>query len=136
MFILDTNTLVYAFRGEGDVARRLLATPVSSIAIPTVVVYEVETGLAKMKDHRKRRTQFNALLSVVTVLPFGMEEAKVAAQIRAKLESRGGKIGPIDTLIAGTVLAQRGVLVTRNISEFQRVEGLFLENWYAEVTGG
>jgi tRNA(fMet)-specific endonuclease VapC len=48
------------------------------------------------------------------------------------LEARGLPIGPLDVLIAGTALAHGATLVTRNLREFSRVEGLKLENWYDE----
>ena len=133
MFVLDTNTLVYFFRGEGEVARRLLSTAPADIAVPTVVVYELETGIAKSKDAAKRRGQLDQLLQVVMVLPFGIEEAKAAAVLRARLEQDGTPIGPMDTLIAGTALAHHGVLVTRNVREFGRVPGLTVQDWYAEA---
>jgi len=129
-YVLDTNTLVYFFRGDGDVSRRLLATSPTDIAIPTVVVYELETGIAKCGDSAKRRAQLDALLRVVTVLSFGVAEAKAAARVRAELERAGTPIGPIDTLIAGTALAAGGTLVTRNQREFGRVPGLELDDWY------
>jgi tRNA(fMet)-specific endonuclease VapC len=132
MFVLDTNTLVCFFRGQGDVARRLLSAAPSAIAIPTVVVYELETGIAKSTDAAKRRSQLDQLLRAVAVLPFGIEEAKAAAAIRARLEQEGAPIGPMDTLIAGTALAHGGILVTRNIREFGRVPGLRVEDWYGE----
>ncbi len=69
MFVLDTNTLVYFFRGEGEVARRLLSTAPADIAVPTVVVYELETGIAKSKDAVKRRGQLDQLLQVVSGSP-------------------------------------------------------------------
>jgi tRNA(fMet)-specific endonuclease VapC len=134
MFVLDTNTLVYFFRGEGEVARRLLSTAPANIAVPTVVVYELETGIAKSKDAVKRRGQLDQLLQAVAVLPFGIEEAKAAAALRARLEQEGTPIGPMDTLIAGTALAHRGVLVTRNVREFGRVRGLTVQNWYGEAS--
>lgn len=131
MFALDTNTLIYFFRGEGRVAERLLATPPTEIAVPAVVVYELETGIAKSTDPARRRAQFDQVLEVVTVLPFGLDEAKAAGSLRAKLEAAGTPIGPMDTLIASTALAHRCVLVTRNLREFQRVPGLTIEDWYA-----
>lgn len=130
MFVLDTNTLVYFFRGEGDVARRLLSTPPADVAVPSVVVFELETGIAKSRDSSRRRQQLDHLLQAVMVLPFGVEEAKTSAALRARLELEGHPIGPMDTLIAGTALAHRGVLVTRNLREFQRVPGLSVEDWY------
>jgi tRNA(fMet)-specific endonuclease VapC len=104
--------------------------PVSSIGVPTLVLYELETGIAKSSDRAKRRNQRDTLLEVVRILPFGREEAVAAADIRAKLELAGCPIGPVDTLIAGVALARRGILVTRNLREFRRVEGLVVEDWY------
>ena len=132
MYVLDTNTLIYFFRGDGAVAERLLATPPADIALPAVVVFELETGIAKSSDPAKRRGQLDQLLQVVAVLPFGVEEAKAAAVLRARLEKKGTPIGPIDTLIAGTAVANRAILVSRNVREFGRVPGLAVEDWYAE----
>jgi tRNA(fMet)-specific endonuclease VapC len=132
MYVLDTNTLIYFFKGEGGVSKRLLATPPASIGVPTLVVYELETGIAKSTDPAKRRAQLDSLLSVVQVLPFGLAEAKVAAGLRAQLEARGVPIGPVDTLIAGLALHQGAVLVTRNVREFGRVPDLRVESWYVE----
>lgn len=131
MFVLDTNTLIYFFRGEGRVADRLLATSPADIAVPTVVLYELETGIARSNSPAKRRAQLEQLLRVVSLLPFGADEARAAATIRAALEQQGTPIGPMDTLIAATALAARGVLITRNIREFQRVPGLAVEDWYS-----
>ena len=131
MYVLDTNTLIYFFRGDGRVAERLLAASPADIALPAVVVYELETGIAKSLDSVKRRSQLDQLLQLVSVLPFGVEEAKAAGVLRARLESEGTPIGPMDTLIAGTALAHRGVLVTRNVREFGRVPGLAVEDWFA-----
>ncbi len=133
MFVLDTNTLVYFFRGQGQVGKRLLATSPAALSIPTVVVYELETGIAKSTDPVKRRGQLEQLLRAVTVLPFGLDDAKAAAAVRARLEADGTPIGPIDTLIAGTALANRRVLVTRNVSEYGRVPGLVVADWYGHA---
>jgi tRNA(fMet)-specific endonuclease VapC len=48
-YVLDTNTLIYFFKGLGKVASRLLATPPNEIGIPTIVIYELEVGIAKSK---------------------------------------------------------------------------------------
>jgi tRNA(fMet)-specific endonuclease VapC len=130
MYVLDTNTLIYFFRGDGRVAERMFATSPSDVALPAVVVYELETGIAKSSNRAKRRGQLEQLLQVVAVLSFGVEEAKAAAALRARLELEGTSIGPMDTLIAGTALVHRGVLVTRNVREFGRVPGLAVEDWY------
>lgn len=133
MYVLDTNTLVYFFRGEGEVARRLLATARTEVVVPTIVVFELETGIAKSKHAAKRRAQLDRLLKAVVVLPFAVEEARAAAALRARLEHEGNPIGPMDALIAGTALAHRAVLVTHDVREFGRVPGLTVEDWYGEA---
>jgi tRNA(fMet)-specific endonuclease VapC len=130
MYVLDTNTLIYFFRGQGRVAERLLATPPAEVAIPALSVYELEVGIAKSAQPGKRRRQFDGLLDSVTMLPFDRGAAVAAARARAALEKAGRPIGPLDTLIAGTALAHRAVLVTHNRSEFERVPKLALIDWY------
>ncbi len=130
MFVLDTNTLIYFFKGIGNVAGKLLTISPKEIAIPTIVVYELEYGIAKSSSPKKRQAQLKEMCSLVKVLPFGNEEARLAALIRAQLEKKGTPIGPYDVLIAATALANQGVLVTNNAKEFSRVSKLKIENWY------
>ena len=130
MYILDTNTLIYFFKGTGNVSASVLNKPPRSIGIPTIVLFELEVGIAKSTSPKKRRLQMESLISTVNILPLGHEEVKCAAAIRADLENRGKPIGPYDVLIAGTAVAHRGVLVTHNTSEFERIDGLQLEDWY------
>jgi tRNA(fMet)-specific endonuclease VapC len=130
MYVLDTNTVIYFFKDLGQVAGRLFSHPPNQIAIPAVVVYELETGIAKSTQPEKRRAQLDKLLFTIRMLPFGGTEAKVTAHLRATLEKAGQPLGPIDFLIAGTTLAHQAILVTHNTREFSRVLGLKREDWY------
>ncbi len=95
-----------------------------------MVLYELEYGIAKSTSPRNRQAQLKELCSLVDVLPFEEEAAHFSALIRANLEKKGTPIGPCDVLIAGTALANKGILVTSNTKEFSRVSKLKLENWY------
>jgi len=130
MYVLDTNTLIYYFKGIGKVADIMLNHPPFAIGIPTVVLFELEVGLAKSISSRERRTQLEKVTSIVNVLPFGATEAQCAAAVRAELEMKGTPIGPYDILIAGTALANKSTLVTHNRKEFERVNDLRIEDWY------
>jgi len=130
MFALDTNTLVYLFKGAGRVAERMLAESPADVAIPSVVLYELELGIALSSQPAKRRKQMDALLGAVTVLPFEEAAARSAARIESTLRSTGTPIGPRDVLIAGTALAHRAILVTHNVREFRRVRGLSVTDWF------
>lgn len=131
MWVLDTNTLIYFFKGEGKVAASLLEKSPADIGIPSVVLYELHVGIAKSSSPGKRTSQLAELTSVVQILPFHQQEARAAADIRAALEKRGKPIGPYDILIAGTALAHGAILVSRNTKEFGRIKSLRIENWYS-----
>jgi len=130
MYVLDTNTLMYFFKGRESVSRKLLSIPPKEIGIPSVVVYELEVGIAKSKAPRKRLKQLEEMMSLITVLPFTVKEARSSAMIRAQLERKGLPIGPIDMLIAGTARAHQAILVTHNVKEFTRIDKLQVEDWY------
>ncbi|PSN10160.1 VapC toxin family PIN domain ribonuclease [filamentous cyanobacterium CCP5] len=130
MYVLDTNTVIYYFKGMGQVAEHMAATNPSELAIPTLVLFELYVGIAKSSNGEKRRQQLGSLLGYIAVLPFTQAMAETAATVRSRLEQRGQPIGPLDGLIAGTALAENATLVTHNTREFARVEGLSLVDWY------
>jgi len=130
MFALDTNSLIDFFKGMGRVAERLLATAPAEIGVPTIVLFELEVGIAKSSSPVKRRAQLEHLLRCVRLLPFDRKAAESSARLRAGLEHAGTPIGPMDTLIAGTALAAGAVLVSRNVQELQRVPALKVVDWF------
>ncbi len=129
-FVLDTNTLIYFFKGLGNVSSFLLATPPADIAIPTIVLFELEVGIAKSTSPRKRKAQLKEFTALVTIIPFRYAEARSAVSIRVKLEKQGIPIGPYDVLIAASAMANNTILVTHNTKEFEQIDGLKTEDWF------
>ena len=133
MWMLDTNTVSYFFRGVVSVRDRLLATAPGELAVSTVVVYELKTGLWRLADEHARQVRLAALeifLAPLTLIAFDTAEADQAAQIAALLATRGTPIGPHDVMIAACARAHNATLVTHNTTEFARVPELELEDWY------
>ncbi|MCK5674777.1 MAG: type II toxin-antitoxin system VapC family toxin [Spirochaetales bacterium] len=130
MYVLDTNILIYFFKGLGHVGDKLLSLSPKEIYIPSIVFYELEVGILKSQFPDKRIKQLKDLISVVNVLPFTSETAKYSASIMVPPGKKGMPIGPFDILIAGTSLAYNAILVTHNIKEFERVPNLQIEDWF------
>jgi tRNA(fMet)-specific endonuclease VapC len=130
MLALDTNTLIYFFKGVGHVADHFRSATPREIAIPSVVLYELEVGIGRGPQAETRRQALGHLLQLVRVLPFDENSARAAAETRIHLEAAGASIGPLDTLIAGTALGYSATLVTHNTREFDRVPGLCVIDWY------
>jgi tRNA(fMet)-specific endonuclease VapC len=130
MYALDTNTVLDYFRGKGQVAARLLATPPSEVGLPAVAAYEVWVGVLGSQNAKRRQVEYERFLAIVAILPFDAVAGRRAADLRLALERKGELIGPMDMLIAATALAHRATLVTRNVREFDRVPGLTVVNWH------
>lgn len=62
-------------------------------------------------------------------MPFERADAQATAAIRAALKRKGTPIGAYDLMIAGAGLARGMIVVTANVGEFMRVDGLQVENW-------
>jgi len=130
MYMLDTNTLIYFFKGMGNVSKRLFTHSPKDIYISSMVLYELQVGIAKSNNPQKREKQLLELLQQINLISFSQKEAKVSALIRADLEAKGIPIGPMDILIAGSAKANNLILVTHNIKEFTRVDELKIEDWF------
>lgn len=127
--LLDTNTIIYFFKGRSDVVENLTKTIPSEVKLSSITLYELTVGATTSTNPVLRRQQLQTLIQAVEVIPFTPAEAEAAAQIQAHLQKTGMGIGPLDTLIAGTALAHGLTLVTHNLSEFQRVPGLTCIDW-------
>jgi len=70
-----------------------------------------------------------AFVDFFEIYEFGSKEARTAGVVRAKLASKGYTIGAYDLLIGSHALSLGATLVTNNVAEFKRIEGLRVENW-------
>jgi tRNA(fMet)-specific endonuclease VapC len=123
MIIADSDVLIDFLRGRGDGARRV-AIELETRSFSTTAITEFELRSGARTAHQKKAV--DTLLDAMTLLPFGSEEARIAADIRQQVESQGHAIGMADYLIAAVCIANDGVLLTRNRKHFERVQGLKL----------
>jgi tRNA(fMet)-specific endonuclease VapC len=135
MYLLDTNTIIYALKGSfTSIAPHFRAHSPSEIAIPAIVHAELLFGIEKSHpDHRERnRIALSAFLKPFKVIPFDAAASVAYAKIRLQLESVGQTIGPNDLLIGAIAKANNAILVTHNTQEFSRIAGLELADWCNE----
>ncbi|HEX9931212.1 MAG TPA: PIN domain-containing protein, partial [Allosphingosinicella sp.] len=99
------------------------------LCISTVVLTELLHGAAKSARAAENRRAVEDFAGRLEVLPFDEEAAGHAAEIRAELERKGTPIGAYDVLIAGHARSRGLALVTGNLGEFRRVDGLRCEDW-------
>jgi tRNA(fMet)-specific endonuclease VapC len=107
------------------------ARPPDEMRLCSVVVAELCFGACKSSQQTKNFALLASFLPVFLSVPFNDLAAAEYGRIRADLESKGTPIGPNDFMIAAIALANDFTLVTHNSSEFGRVPGLKLVDWYA-----
>ncbi len=84
----------------------------------------------KKSQHKaKNLANINRFLEPFEIVSFDDDCSIVYSKIRSSMELEGNIIGPHDYIIAATVLAKNGILVTNNTKEFERVKSLKIENW-------
>ncbi len=129
-YLFDTCTVSDFVKGRPNVLARIKATQPNLIAVSALTRMEVAYGLAlNVARARKLAPVLQAFFAAIATLPFDEEDAQATAAIRAALKIRGKPIGAYDVLIAGTALAKGLVVVTSNVGEFQRIDGLQVEDW-------
>ncbi len=133
MICLDTNAVIAAInlRSPGVRPRLERALAVGMpVGIPTIVLYELRTGIRKSTRLEANTANLAAFLALdVTPWSFDPGDAEEAGDIRAALERTGTPLGPHDVLIAAQARRRSAILITRNQREFARIPGLRTEDW-------
>ena len=128
--LLDTNAVIALLTGRSPhLIDKVTSSPVGSLALPAIVVHELYFGAYRSARIEHNLETLRLLITDIPVLDFDTQDAIVSGEIRAGLANSGRPIGPYDVLIAGQAKARRLTLVTNNVGEFERVEGLQVEDW-------
>ncbi len=129
-YMLDTNICIYTIKHKPEaVIQRFLRHDPEKMCLSAVTYAELMHGVEKSRAVEKNRIAISLFLSPITVLEFHATAAEEYGKIRAELERKGTPIGPMDLLIAGHARSEGLILVTNNTREFERVEGLTVEDW-------
>lgn len=127
-YMLDTDTVSFALRGQGRVATRLLEHRPSELCLSSITLAELRYG-AEARRSRKLHRLISTFADAIEILAFDQAAASRFATVAAVLARRGEPIGTFDTLMAAHALSLRLTFVTNNTRHFARVAGLATENW-------
>lgn len=128
-YLLDTNLCIRVLRQRPTALRARFNADAQALCISDVILYELLYGAERSSDPPRVRREVEHFASRLAILPFDSEAAGHTANIRADLEGRGCVIGPYDLMIAGTARSRGLMVITANLDEFRRVQGLRCEDW-------
>ena len=128
-YLLDTNIVIYVIKQRPIEALTTFNAQQGRMAISAITLAELVHGAEKSQFPAKNISTIEDFCSRLQVLPYGDTAAYHYGSIRSALEKIGQPIGVNDLHIAAHARSQGLVLVSNNLSEFERVPGLLLENW-------
>ena len=129
-YFLDTNVCIYLLNDKfRNIREKMASLSSSDIKISSVVAAELIYGAYKSTKVEYNLSRFEKFLSLYEIVPFDGSAVNIYGEIRVELERKGKVIGCNDMLIAATVLANDGILVTNNTDEFVRINNLLIEDW-------
>ncbi|MCQ2613681.1 MAG: type II toxin-antitoxin system VapC family toxin [Treponemataceae bacterium] len=129
-YFLDTNIISYIIKGKFPrIIEHLKTIPAQSIVVPSVVKAELEFGARNSQNYERIIIPYMQFLEPFDVKDFDNDASYFYGVIRQELSEDGLLIGPNDLMIAATVLANNGTLVTHNTKEFSRIKDLRVEDW-------
>lgn len=137
-YLLDTDTTSYLIKRNSPhhrkVLNRLLSLPPSAVAISSITICELVSGIKQIPDqnmvHKKRvQEALEHFITSINILDYTYAAALIYGEMRARLKSKGKDIGAMDCLIASHALNEGRILVTNNIKHFKQIKELEWENW-------
>ena len=129
-FLLDTNTCIgYLNKTKPSIINKFSQLSPEDIALCDIVRYELYYGAYKSSRTLQNLKRVEQFFQEFISFPFDSQAAIVCGQIRVDLAKKGTPIGVYDLQIAAIALANNLTLVTHNVSEFSRIEGLVMEDW-------
>jgi len=128
-YLLDTNIVIYTMKNRPQQVKRRFQQHHGQMGISTVTLGELVFGAEHSQEVERNLADIEAMAARLEVMPFDKKAAYHFGQIRAELYRTGHPIGPYDMMIAGQARAIGLILVTNNVKEFERVQGLLLEDW-------
>lgn len=140
LYVMDTDHLSLYERGHPTIGNRILSARQNSfhdLAITVISVEEQFAGrLAQIRKATTPQTVISAyerlkatfvLFSDLDILDYCSRADELFRQFR----KAGIRIGTQDLRIASITLARDGILLTRNLRDFEKVSGLSIQDWSA-----
>ena len=130
-YLLDTNICIHYFKGQFGIKERIEKIGFENFAISEITLAELIYGAEKSQQTEKNMKVVEIFAEKIEILPI-LNSLKIYGKEKARLKSIGKIIGDLDLFIGSTAIVNDMIMVTRNTREFERLDGINIENWIDE----
>jgi len=127
-YLLDTNVCIHFFRGRFNLIDKIEAVGIRQCAISEITLAELVFGAENSDNPKKNIDIVDRFASQLTILPIFEAISKYGKE-KARLRKSGIMISDFDLLIGCTATENQLIMVTENVKEFERINGIRIENW-------
>jgi len=131
VYLLDTDTVIYALKGQREVLRNLALHADDPLGVSVITLMELYYGAFRSRQVAGNLAKVRSLEKAVQVWDLQADAAEVFGALKAELESDGTRLDDFDLGIAACALVHNLTLVSHNSAHFARVRGLRLDDWCA-----
>lgn len=127
-YLLDTNICIYFLKGLYNLDEKIEKAQTKNCFISEITIAELKFGAANSENQEKNGKIVNEFISKFTIIPI-FSALDIYAKEKARLRRKGMLLDDFDLLIGATAISNNLTLITRNVSDFERLRGIEIENW-------
>ena len=127
-YLLDTNICAYFFNGQFNLNEKIREIGFENCVVSEITIAELKYGVAKSTKKEKNQKALDTFQSKIEVLPI-FPALDIYATEKARLKTKGKMLDDFDLLIGTTAIFNNLTLVTKNVSDFDRLNGIVIEDW-------
>lgn len=127
-YLLDTNICVYFFNGQFNLKEKIREVGFENCVVSEITIAELKYGIAKSSKKEKNQQVLDTFQSEIDILPIFLA-LDIYATEKARLKTKGKMVDDFDLLIGATAIHNNLTLVTKNLSDFDRLDGIIIEDW-------
>ncbi len=127
-YLLDTNICIHLFRGKFNLLDKFKEIDLQDCAISEITLAELIFGAENSSNPEKNQKIIDAFLEQIKILPI-INAIPIYAKEKVRLRKKGIMISDFDLFIGTTAVANKLIMVTENIKEFERISNIEIENW-------
>lgn len=127
-YLLETNICIYFLKGQFDLHHKIEQAGVENCFISEITIAELKYGVTNSTQNARNRETLEKFQKKFTILPI-FTSLDIYAKEKARLKKKGRLIDDFDLLIGATAIANNLILVTRNVSDFEKMEEIKINDW-------
>lgn len=127
-YLLDTNICAYFLNGKFNLENKIDDVGFENCVVSEITIAELKYGVEKSAHKEKNKKTLEIFQSKFDVIPI-FPALDIYAKEKARLKTKGKILDDFDLLIGSTAIFNNLTLVTKNISDFDRLENINIEDW-------